>query len=161
MPDDSCSRRDFLRKFAVVSTGTLVLGATTIACYGPPVAPHSSSIPMYYIDQTMAGTMVPLRGNQHVSMDAEFRIDLQDVVYFTELNGFESFRVFFTKAAGESVKVRSSWVDGLFVAVVPYERLAPATEYSLKLVSVTLIKGKGKEINFGDYAKANFRTRQV
>jgi len=161
MLEDSCSRREFLRKFAVVSTGTLVLGTTAIACYGTiaPNAARSSTVPMFYLDPAMAGILVPLRDNQDVSMDAEFRIDLQDAVYFSNLSEGVTGAIYFAKAAGEPVDFRQSWVEGRYISVAPTMRLAPATAHILRLTQVTLGANKGTQLI--DNATANFRTRPV
>lgn len=67
----------FLKKFALLSAGSLILGVTAMACYGAMPVENNPSPPvtvsgMFFLDA--ASNQIPLQDNQSVPVHAKFLI---------------------------------------------------------------------------------------
>ena len=152
MKQDDCSRRAFLKKFAVLSAGTLVLGATTMACYGPGVAPVRASMDMYFLDGSLK--LTPLRNNQNVPVHTTFTI-----YFFYQMNTAVAATLTFVDQNAVPVTFDQAWDSDRILSVVPTSDLSLNTGYTLNLLDAEAKTG-GK-INFDGNADATFKTVAV
>ena len=153
MAQDDCSRREFLKKFAVLSAGTLVLGATTIACYGPMGPRPSATVSgMYFLDTSLK--LWSLKNNQTVPVDARFKI------YFIDsMNTAVAATVEFNDLNNVSVPFDQVWDSDTVLSVAPSSNLLFSTEYRLVVVEVE--NKAGEKINVAGEASATFKTAPV
>jgi len=164
MEEDICSRRNFLRKFALASTGALIAGCKGApspepkAVYGPrPVAEvDHSKIGWYYVDPAPGGKPVPLKDKKDVPVDAQFRIDLG--------NSADSIKdlktdVFLSKEAGGLVDSHKS-LAGKLISIVPSKPLSPGAGYLLNLKIGGTFQNRFGQSGYAETTVAvNFRTR--
>ncbi len=150
MMQDDCSRRDFLKKFALLSAGTFVLGATTMACYGP-MGPQPSSIAtvsgMYFLDAS--SNLQLLRNSQEVPVDTTFKIH-----FFNQMNTTVDATVEFTDQ--NAVPFGQAWDSDFILSVAPSSYLLNATEY--RLIVLDAESKTGEKINLAGDAEATFKT---
>ncbi len=147
-----CSRRAFLKKFAVLSAGTLALGATAMACYGPPgaerlTAPEVSG--MYYVD-AQAGN-IPLRNSPSVPVNAKFRVQFSE-----EMNAGVPPVIAFTDYNNVTVDTALAWENGTMLSVSPTSNLLFSTQYTLQVVDAE--SARGFKLVSTVYASAAFTT---
>lgn len=157
MIDDACSRREFLKKFALLSGGTLMLSAASIACTGLPKSALPSLIGIYFYDGDMQ--RVELRGNQTVPVHTQFAF-----VFSTDMNTdlhLFSYRtgITFVDSNNNPVRFNEGWVDARTLNLTPSADLSFNTDYIL-----TVYKAEdsiGNPLN--DYADASaaFRTTGI
>ena len=152
MAQDDCSRREFLKKFAVLSAGTLVLGATTMACYGPMGPRPSATVSgMYFLDASLK--LWSLKNNQTVPVDAIYKI------YFIDpMNMAVGATVEFTDLNNVLVPYGQVWDSDTVLSVAPSSNLL-FTEYRLVVVEVE--NKAGEKINVAGEASATFKTAAV
>ena len=147
---DDCSRRVFLRKFALLSAGSLMLGATAIACYGPGMGgPSTTVIGMRFLDA--ASHSAPLQNSQNVPANAKFMID-----FSITMNTALTAAVAFTDHNDVPVPFDKAWDNDFTVSVVPSSNLLFNTQYRLRVLDAENIKGE-KLIPDAN-ADATFRT---
>jgi hypothetical protein len=158
MIDDACSRREFLKKFALLSGGTLMLSATTIACSSElPRTALPSLIGIYFYDGDM--NKVELRGNQTVPVHTQFAF-----VFSTDMNTdlhLTSYRtrITFVDSNSNPIGFTDGWVNARTLNLTPSADLSFNTDYIL-----TVYKAEdsiGNPLN--DYADASaaFRTASI
>jgi len=136
--EDIYSRRNFLRTFALASTGALIAGCKGApdpqpkAVYGPrPITKLDySKIGWYYVGSAPDGKPVPLKDNKDTPVDAQFRIDLGNSV-----DSVKSIQtdIFITKDGGGLVDSHKSWAEERIISIVPSKPLLPGAGYSLHL----------------------------
>jgi hypothetical protein len=160
MTDDDYTRREFLKKFALLSAGT-VLSATFLACrpeavYGPgPVAPCRVS-GMHFVDAQ--SNQVPLNGNQSVPVHTQFLIE-----FSTTMSRSAPTTTTLTDSNSSPVAHSKTWDNGVSpypnhaIIVVPSSDLANNMEYTLR-VGNDAYDTSGNRIEITDTATAVFRT---
>jgi hypothetical protein len=153
MIQNDCSRRAFLKKFALLSAGTFVLGATTMACYGP-IGPRPSGTVsgMYFRDVSL--NLWPLKNNQNVPVDATF-----EVLFFDPMNTAAAATVEFTDQNDVPVPFGQAWDSDYSLSVAPSSNLLLSTEY--RLVVLDIESKTGEKINLAGEADATFKTVAV
>jgi hypothetical protein len=128
MYNDDFSRREFLKKFAVLSGGALMLSATAMACYGP--MPPQNSLPsvvgMYCYDAGL--NKVELQGNQNVLVNTAFEID-----FSKNMNTTAQTAIQFTDSNSVPVDIAQAWDDSRTLRVTPASDLSYDTEYTLSV----------------------------
>lgn len=151
MLKDDCSRREFLKKFAMVSGGALMLSATAMACYGP--MPRDNALPsvigMYFIDGQ--GQKVFLPGNQNVLIHTKFVID-----FSTEMNTSAPATILFIDSNNNPVAYSKAWDNNQSLSVTPSSDLAYNTGYTLTAEDAE--DTRGNKLNSNATATASFKT---
>lgn len=134
---DDCSRRVFLKKFALLSAGSLMLGATAMACYGP--GPIENRLPtvsgMFFIDS--AANWAPLQNSQNVPVDAKFEIK-----FSVQMNTALDATVEFTDQSNATVLFDKAWDNDYTVSVIPSENLLFDTGYRLRVLDAESQQGE-------------------
>ncbi len=157
MIDDACSRREFLKKFGKLFGGTLMLGATSIACSELPRNALPSLIGIYFYDGDMQ--RVELRGNQNVPVHTQFVF-----VFSTDMNtdlhltSYQT-RITFVDSNSNAVGFTDGWADSRTLYLTPSADLSFNTDYI-----ITVYKAEDTEGNpLNDYADASaaFRTTSI
>ncbi len=156
MMNDDYSRREFLKKFAYLSSGALMLSVTTTACYGPMGSqqeyPMVSGI--YFLDAE--GRNMLLQNIQNVPLQTKFTIEFTD-----DMNTATPASVSLTGPANTSVGCDNKvWETVRLLTVVPAENLAPDTEYTLRLGDDTK-DARGYNLWLTESATAVFKTVTV
>ena len=147
---DDCSRRAFLKKFALLSAGTLVLGATTMACYGPGVPrPVPTVLGMYFLDNV--SKLAILQYQQNVPVHTTFTIRFSILMDTTQ-----PATITFADLSGASVLFDQLWDSEDILSVAPSSDLLPDTEYRLRVQDV--VSKQGEKITLGGDADATFKT---
>jgi hypothetical protein len=157
MIDDACSRREFLKKFATLSGGALMLSATSIACSGLPKTALPSLIGIFFYDGDMQ--RVELRDNQAVPVHTQF-----DFVFSTDMNTdlhLTSYRtgVTFVDSNNNPIDFSIGWVNVRTLHLTPSADLSFNTNYIF-----TVYKAEDKIGNpLNEYADASaaFRTASI
>jgi len=148
MTDEACSRREFLKKFARLSGGALMLSATAIACDPlPNVLP--SIIGIYCYDAAMQ--KIELRGNNAVPVHTQF-----EFVFSTDMDITWPADVAFVDLNGTPVGFTEGWFDARTLILTPFADLSFNTDYLLTVKDAD--DAHGNPLN--DYANASaaFRT---
>ena len=153
MMDDDYSRREFLKKFAYLSSGALVLSVTTTACYGPMGAqqgyPMVSGI--YFVNTD--GSNGLLQNSQNVPLQTKFKIEFTD-----DMNFEAPASVFLTGPANTPVGCDNNvWETNRLLTVTPAQDLAPDTEYTLR-VDDDAKDARGYNLWLTESATAVFKT---
>ena len=165
--DKEFSRREFLVKFAMFSSVSLLVGCGSSGgqvaspaiisspVYGPPTVPLPTIGVLYFID-TNTNKVIPLQNDQSVPVLVAFRIDFN-----VSVNTSKPVIVNFSDSAGNSVAVVTSWVDGgasgWSLIMTPTSRLAFGTAYALSLAG-DLEDVAGGKIQLTGKANATFAT---
>jgi hypothetical protein len=154
MRQDDCSRRVFLKKFALLSAGSLMLGATAIACYGPgslnnSPSPSPAVSGMFFLDP--ASNPIPLQNNQSVPVHTRFTIE-----FSVQMNTAVAAAVAFADNNDVPVPFDKAWDNDFTVSVVPSSNLLFNTQYRLRVLNAESKQG-GKLIPDAN-AEATFRT---
>jgi hypothetical protein len=151
MLKNDCSRREFLKKFAMVSGGALVLSATAMACYGP--MPRENALPsvigMYCLDAQP--NKVLLSGNQNVPVHTTFVID-----FSTEMNVSVPATVLFVDAADNPVACDKAWNGDLSLNVTPQADLAYNAGYTLTIQDAE--DRRGNRLSTDSASTSSFKT---
>jgi Big-like domain-containing protein len=127
MMQDDCSRRVFLKKFALLSAGSLVLGATAMACYGAMPAPPEAEVSgMFFLDA--ASNPVPLQNNQGVPVHTRFTIE-----FSAQMDTTAPAAVAFTDHNNAPVLFDNTWDNDFTLGVAPASNLLFNTVYSLRV----------------------------
>jgi Big-like domain-containing protein len=150
MIDDACSRREFLKKLAMLSGGALMLSATAIGCSSADDAELPSVIGRYFFDADMQ--KVELRGNDHVPVHTQFvfvfSTDMRTAPIWTDIT--------FMDSNSNPIVFTSTWDDARTLTLTPSADLSFNTDYILTVKDA--LSSKGNRLN--DYASASaaFRT---
>ncbi len=155
MLSDECSRRQFLKKFAMLSAASLSLSAVTLACYGP--SPNTPSISpqvstMYFKDAQ--SNNVSLYGNQNVPVHTTFII-----VFSTAMNTTGPSTVIFTDSNSNPVAFDKVWDNNApsSLMVTPQADLSLDSVYTLKMGG-DAVDTFGNTMTLTDSATAIFKT---
>jgi len=149
MIDDTCSRRTFLKKFAMISIFALMLSATTIGCPGANESALPSVIGIYFYDAAM--NKVALRGDHHVPVHTRIVF-----VFSTAMNTAE---VTFLDSNNTAIPFTMVWDDDRTLSLTPSADLSLDTDY---IIAVNYaVDTLGNQLN--DYANpsAKFRTVSI
>ncbi len=129
MFEDNCSRRAFLKRFALVSAGTVAtLSAATLGCpgigvYGPAPAPSGPMIKgIYFLDPQ--SQKIALDNSQSVPVNAAFVVDFNYLMSnptTVSLTDYQNYPVDF----------ETKWNDTFTLSVTPTSNLLFNTEYRL------------------------------
>ncbi|MBI5233056.1 MAG: Ig-like domain-containing protein [Deltaproteobacteria bacterium] len=165
--DKECSRREFLRKFAMLSSASILLGVSTgcgsgssgsqnmnavygpspVPLYGPaPVSPVSG---MFFLDSKSA--KVNLGNNQSVPIHTSFTIG-----FYVDFSTSTPATITFTDANGTAVANTQSWADSHTLVVTPSADLLNDTLYTLRINDVTLTNGVKYDLS--PFATTTFKT---
>lgn len=153
MIDDACSRREFLKKFAMLSGGMLMLSATTVACSGTKDTALPSVIGMYFYDGDRK--KVELRENHTVPVHTQFVL-----VFSTDMNtGSYKTALTFADSNSAPIDFTKTWEDARTLILTPLADLSLSTDYILTVNDAE--DSTGNRLN--DYAKASasFRTTSI
>lgn len=150
--DESCSRRKFLKKFAYLSGGALLLSATAMACYGPPssesiTAPEVSSLT--FLDAL--SQPVPLRDNQSVPINTAFTIE-----FSKDMKTTVPATVELADAGNNAVAFSAVWYSIRVYVLTPTASLAHDTAYRLRVLDAEDAQGFKLFVTSG--ATADFKT---
>lgn len=158
MIEDACSRREFVKKFAMLSCSALMLSAMTIACpSGLPRNALPSLIGIYFYDGDM--NLVELRGNQTVPVHTRFVL-----VFSTDMNTdlhFGSYRtgITFEDSNSNPVGFTLGWGDARTLKLALNADLSINTDY---ILTVDRAEDKlGNPLNDYADASATFRTASI
>ncbi len=149
MINDACSRREFLKKFAMLSCGTLMLGATSIGCPGVDVTALPSVIGVYFYDAAMQ--KVELRGNNNVPVHTRF-----EFVFSTDMNGAS---ITFVDSNSNPIAFTQAWVDARTLSLTPSADLSLSTDYILTVEYAN--DSIGNPLNPYASASAAFKTASI
>jgi hypothetical protein len=154
MLNDDSSRRDFLKKFALLSAGSLMLSATTLACYGPGPVSNGPTIPctvsgMFFVDVQSHRAM--LSGDQNVPVHTQFLIEFSKT-----MNKSAATTVVFTDPNTNAVAYTTSWGNDYALSVTPVSDLSADHEYTLRVTAAVSADGAVLEIT--NTATAVFKT---
>lgn len=148
MIDDTCSRREFLKKFAMLSGGALMLGASAIGCGTYSALP--SVVGIYFYDGGMH--KVDLRRNQNVPVHTQFvfvfSTDMDTAPIRTEIT--------FVDSNSNPIAFTTGWVDSRTLSVTPSADLSLNTDYILTVKDAQ--DSAGNPLNEFASASAEFRT---
>jgi hypothetical protein len=151
--DDECSRRKFLKKFAYLSGGALMLSATTLACYGPPPgqtmqAPTVSAIK--FLDAS--STYILLKKNQTVPVHTRFTIEFSE-----DMNEKVAVTIHLTDAVNNVITLGTGvWDTVRIFGLSPSLELASTTSYELRVTDAE--DARGLKLHVTDSATADFKT---
>ncbi len=137
MTQDIYSRRSFLKKFALLSAGSLALGATAMACYGPPRTERLTApevIGMYYLDAQTGN--IPLQNNLSVPVNAKFL-----VLFSEQMNVNVPAVIVFTDHNNVAVDNTKTWENGTMLSVSPVSNLQFSTQYTLQVADAESAQG--------------------
>ena len=153
MIDAVCSRRQFLKKFAMLSGGALMLSAVMTACSGKNYTALPSVIGMYFDD---AGIQkAELRGNQNVPVHTQFTF-----VFSTDMRTDSAWTgITFADSNSNPVDFTRSWVDARTLIVTASANLSFNTDYILTVTDA--IDSAGNPLNPYASASAAFRTTSI
>ena len=154
MMQEDCSRRVFLRKFALFSAGSLMLGATTMACYGPGAIDKRPLLSpavrgMFFIDA--AAHTVPLQNSQNVPVNVKFTIE-----FSVAMNTALAATVALTDHNDAAVPFGNAWGSDFIVNVVSSSNLLFNTQYRLRVLDAESKQGEKTILDVN--ADATFRT---
>jgi Big-like domain-containing protein len=153
--DIDCSRREFLRKFAYLSGGALMLSATTMACYGPGgvypddglAAPVVAGI--FFLDPQSHTT--PLQNNQDVPVHTKFTIE-----FSKDMNSSVPVAVDCTDSNNNPVAFDKAWDSIRILGLTPSADLAHAVTYQINITDAE--DTMGFKIQITNNASATFKT---
>lgn len=128
MMQDECSRRVFLKKFALLSAGSLMLGATAMACYGVmPIENTPVTVSgMFFLDA--ASNPVRLQDSQNVPVHTRFTVE-----FGVPMNTTAPAAVAFTDQNNALVPFAITWDNDFTVGVIPSSNLLFNTGYTLRV----------------------------
>jgi len=166
MNHDDCSRREFLKKFAALSTASVLFGINagcsdpnnTGALYGPPpvalYGPSPVTDPMvlgiYFVDADT--TLVSLYGHTSVPINSKFVFKCT-----TDMSMTVPATVTLSDAGNNPVALNAPvWDDARSLSVTPSANLSNSTDYTLSLTDAK--DATGKSIIINSSASANFKT---
>jgi hypothetical protein len=155
MNNIDCSRREFLRKFAYLSGGALMLSATTMACYGPMgvypedrlAAPVVAGI--FFLDAQSHST--PLQNSQGVPIHAKFTIQ-----FSKDMNSLVPVAVDCVDSSNNPVAFDKAWDSIRIMGLTPTTDLAHAMTYQLNVTDAE--DTVGFKIQITESALATFKT---
>lgn len=158
MMNDDCSRRDFLKKFALLSAGTLMLSATSLACYGPPggalYGPGAVITlrvnGMFFVDAQ--SNHVSLYGNQSVPIHTQFLIEFSQT-----MDKSAPTTLSLTDSNNSPVADSKTWGNDYTVHVTPNSDLMHSADYTLRVGNDT-VDINGNKLEITDTATAVFKT---
>jgi hypothetical protein len=153
MMNDECSRRNFLKKFASLSGGALMLSATAMACYGPPSSGDYRVYPEV-LSQTFLDAQsnpIALYDNQSVPINTQFLIEFNKDMKVSVPATAE-----FTDASNNAVTFNISWYAVRLVALTPAAALIHDTVYYLRILDAE--DTFGLRLSATSRASANFKT---
>lgn len=152
MIDAACSRREFLRKIVLLSSGVLMLSAITTAC-----PRNYSALPtvvgMYFYDAGMR--KVELRGNQAVPVRTVFELAFSADMKM-DTAPYSSLRVSLMDSHGNSSDYAVSWVNARTLSVTPNADLSLNMDYTLSVDDAE--DSNGNPLNTYVSESAMFRT---
>ncbi len=147
------SRRRFLKKFALLCGGSLMLSAVLTACIEDNYTALPSVIGIYFDDSAMQ--KVELRGNQNVPVHTQFTF-----VFSTDMDtGSPWTAVTFVDSASNPVDKTISWVDSRTLSVTPSADLSFNTDYVLTVEDAS--DSADNPLNPYASASAAFRTAGI
>src|SRR5512147_1044932 len=127
MGDSDCSRREFLKKFAYLSGGALVLSATAMACYGPMgayedrlAAPVVAGV--FFLDAQ--SQITPLQNNQAVPVQTKFTIE-----FSKDMNSSVPVAVDCVDSNNDPIAFNHAWDSIRIFGLIPQADLAHAMTY--------------------------------
>jgi hypothetical protein len=150
MIDDACSRREFVKKFAMLSGGALMLSVTAIGCSGTYDEDLSSVIGIYFYDAGMQ--KVELRGNDNVPVHTQFAF-----VFSTDMNTDLDFSwITLVDSNNNPIVFTEVWDDVRTLRLTPSADLSFNTDYILTVKNAE--DSIGNPLNVYASASAAFRT---
>lgn len=153
MMQDDCSRRVFLKKFAFISAGALMLSATAMACYGP-MSPENAPYPQVSDVQFMDALnhATSLQGVQTVPVHTVFLF-----VFTKNMNTAISPTIQFNDQSNVAVVFSETWYDSLTLSITPNADLSSNTGYTIG-VGNDAEDSQGNKIFLTAKATATFKT---
>jgi hypothetical protein len=144
----------FLKKFALLSAGSLMLSATAIACYGPGSienrpSPSPTVSGMFFLDA--AAHRALLQNSQNVPVNAKFAIE-----FSVQMNTALAATVVFADHNDVTVSFNQAWDNDYTVSVTPSSNLLFDTQFRLRVLNAE--SNQGKQLIQDGNADATFRT---
>lgn len=158
MGDIDCSRREFLKKFAYLSGGALVLSATAVACYGPMGAQPEDRLAapvvagIFFLDVQSQTT--PLQNNQAVPVHTKFTIQ-----FSKDMNPTVPVAVDCVDSNNNPVAFNTAWDSIRIFGLTPLADLAHAMTYQLNVTDAE--DTMGFKIQITESASAAFKTENA
>jgi Big-like domain-containing protein len=158
LSDNEYSRRAFLKKFALLSAGSLSLSAITLACYGPVYGPAPSNFiqptvtAMYFTGSQ--SNLILLQGSQDVPVHTTFLIEFSKA-----MNASAPNTVYFSDSDNNTVPYTKAWKDSsaYSLAVTPSADLRQDAGYTIRM-GADAADTDGNQINLDGNATAVFKT---
>jgi Big-like domain-containing protein len=134
MDGNEYSRREFLRRFAVLSSASLIVLNSGCSepigqdMYGPPPANlvHPEVTAIYFTDSQ--SNKIFLQNNQSVPVQVVCRID-----FSKSMNTAAPVTISFADSAGNIAPISQSWANDLTLVITPISQLLFNTTYTLSV----------------------------
>lgn len=138
MDANEYSRREFLRKFAMLSSASLLVGLNggcgssgsqdNRVLYGPlPAEFERPVVNSIYLTDSQSNR-IPLQNNVNVPVQVVCLID-----FSKSMNTTAPAAISFSDAAGNSVPVSTAWANDSTLVITPVSQLSFGTTYTLSL----------------------------
>lgn len=161
MNDENFNRREFLKKFALLSSAPLMAysiygcdsGPSTGAVYGPP-PPDDTAPEVYgiYLHDAQVGDR-DLNEDTNVPVDVSFEVEFTERMDDTTINGIHLR----CDDDDTDVSFEGVWITSLIVLITPVNNLTQGNRYTL-FVDESAKDLAGNAINLTQMSSASFET---
>lgn len=146
MIDRICSKRGFLKRFALLSCLAMTLSAMTIGCPSPYDNALPSVIGIYSIDAAM--NRVDLRGDQNVPVHTQIVFVFSGAMNTADIN--------FLNSSNIAIPFTMVWDDDRTLTLTPIADLSFDMDYIIGVSHA--VDTLGNPLNFYANPSAKFRT---